>query len=456
VESFLFWSLIVLVALVPLPFGSARPWSWSLYAVLVGLLLIGYGLWVVGARSARARLALGRLAVPAVLTGAALAWSVVQTLPADSGLADPAWRDAASALGTALTDRITSDVFATVTAIMIVLAHFGVFALMAEFCRSPRWAERALLVLVCATSIYALGGLLAFVLVPDRLLWFERWAYFGDLTSVFVNRNSAATFFGLGLLANVALLARYFEDTASSGAGRLNMQLLRVAAEKGWLPIIGTIACLGAVVLTHSRGGLLSTGVGLVAMVICLVAVRGRRARSRWALAGLAVAAAVVVIAVGGETTFGRFGQAVLALEQRPDVFRLTQVGIADRPLTGHGLGTFENAFRAYGDGSLNLLWERAHNDYLEAAFELGIPAAALLFLGFAYVALQCALGIRRRRRDAHYPVLATAATALVGAHALVDFSMQITAVATLYVAIVGLGYAQSWSTAGGGGSRNA
>src|SRR5690349_17623964 len=29
-EAFLFWSLIVLIAAMPLPFGSARPWAWSL------------------------------------------------------------------------------------------------------------------------------------------------------------------------------------------------------------------------------------------------------------------------------------------------------------------------------------------------------------------------------------------------------------------------------------------
>jgi len=43
------------------------------------------------------------------------------------------------------------------------------------------------------------------------------------------------------------------------------------------------------------------------------------------------------------------------------------------------------------------------------------------------------------------------AATALVACHALVDFSLQIPAVAAWFATLLGLGYAQSWSSARGG-----
>ncbi len=432
---------------MPLPFGSARAWAWSLAAVAVGILLIGYGVWIAGVRSARMRMPLGRFAIPALPVAIALAWALAQALPVGSDLADPIWQSAGAALGRPLAARVTSDAFATLTAVMIVLAHLGIFVLTAELCRSPRLAGWALLAIVCASAAYAAYGLVSFFFLPERLLWFERWAYVGDLTGTFVNRNSSATFHGLGLLASVTLLARHLDEVVASSTSRRGLAagLLHAAAEKAWIPIVGIIACLGAVVLAHSRGGLLSLGIGTMALLIGLLSARRSRTGVRWAVAGLAAIAIVVAIGLGGETTFGRFGQAVLALERRPDVFRLAGAGIADRPLTGHGLGSFENAFRAYDDGTLDGTWDRAHNDYLEAAFELGIPAAALLLAGIACVAVRCALGIRRRRRDWHYPALAVAATALVGAHALVDFSLQIPAVAALYAAILAIGYAQSW-----------
>src|SRR5262249_3969046 len=113
----------------------------------------------------------------------------------------------------------------------------------------------------------------------------------------------------------------------------------------------------------------------------------------------------------------------------------------------GHGYGTFELAFHAYGDGTLTLNWDRGHNEYLETAFELGIPAAAVLTAAVAYVGLTCLIGAWRRRRDALYPALGAAATVLVGAHAVVDFSLQMPAVAAFYATMLGLAYAQSWRT---------
>ena len=63
---------------------------------------------------------------------------------------------------------------------------------------------------------------------------------------------------------------------------------------------------------------------------------------------------------------------------------------------------------------------------------------------------------MRRRRRDAVYPCIGFAATTLVAAHSLVDFSLQIPAVALTYSLLMGAACAQSWSTrkganAGGG-----
>jgi O-antigen ligase len=89
----------------------------------------------------------------------------------------------------------------------------------------------------------------------------------------------------------------------------------------------------------------------------------------------------------------------------------------------------------------------RAHNTYLENALELGIPAAAMLCLAIALIAVQCFLGVGRRRRDFVFPALACAVSVQVAVHSLVDFSLQIPAVAAAYALVLGLGYAQSWSS---------
>jgi hypothetical protein len=77
---------------------------------------------------------------------------------------------------------------------------------------------------------------------------------------------------------------------------------------------------------------------------------------------------------------------------------------------------------------------------------ELGIPAATALVLAVTGIAIVCLRGWKRRRRLFVYPWLSFCATMLVGLHALVDFSLQIPAVAIQFAAILAIGCAQSWS----------
>jgi O-antigen ligase len=77
----------------------------------------------------------------------------------------------------------------------------------------------------------------------------------------------------------------------------------------------------------------------------------------------------------------------------------------------------------------------------------LGIPAALCLFSTLLWMIALCVRGIRKRRRDAVYPCLGLAASALVGLHAIVDFSLQIPAVTMLFMTILGVAVAQSRSS---------
>jgi hypothetical protein len=69
------------------------------------------------------------------------------------------------------------------------------------------------------------------------------------------------------------------------------------------------------------------------------------------------------------------------------------------------------------------------------------------LFLAILWLALVCLRGVWVRRRNWIYPAIGVAATVLVGAHALVDFSLQIPAVAYTYALIMGVAVAQSLPT---------
>jgi O-antigen ligase len=101
---------------------------------------------------------------------------------------------------------------------------------------------------------------------------------------------------------------------------------------------------------------------------------------------------------------------------------------------------------------SLTLLFDKAHNTYLELALDLGIPVAVALVLAVAVVAARCAKGFAIRSRDRELPMLGVAATILVGLHALADFSLQIPGMACTYFTLLGLAWNQSWGSRSGTG----
>jgi O-antigen ligase len=86
---------------------------------------------------------------------------------------------------------------------------------------------------------------------------------------------------------------------------------------------------------------------------------------------------------------------------------------------------------------------DKAHNTYLELALEAGIPAAAALVLSVFSFAALCLLALLRRKA-VRFALAGLGATVLVGAHALVDFSLQMPAVAITYAALLGVCAAQS------------
>lgn len=449
VEPVLFWILLVTLAAMPLPFGSARPWAWSLVAILIGLALFGYALCLIFAGS-RLAVPLRRLRLPLLLIAAPVLWAVVQMTPiGQSDLAHPIWFSAGEVLGRPISGRISVDPYATGTAVMRFFIYIGIFFLAVQLCRNGERAFRALNAIVVIGAAYALYGFFAYVAAPEKLLWLPSTSHQGDLSSSFVNGSAYATFTGLGLIAAVALLAKLVHRPAVSSGNRQAMvaNLLRIAGAKAWAPAAAIVALAGAVLLTDSRGGCLATGIGVLILVLCLITATWLNRFGWLAVVAMVVGGMALIAPLSGGATLGRPDPGDASANGRVAIYALVLQGIADSPLLGHGYGAFESAFQSYGDGTLDGYVPNAHNDYLQLAFELGLPAATLLVLAIAAVALSCLAGVYRRRRDIVYPAFAVAAAALVGTHALIDFSLQIPAVAALLAFILGLGYSQSWTS---------
>ncbi len=159
---------------------------------------------------------------------------------------------------------------------------------------------------------------------------------------------------------------------------------------------------------------------------------------------GAALLASALVFWLTSEVLLERLDRLGADSESRLQAYRLAADGIEDNPLLGFGYGTFADSFRLYRDAAVEGFFDKTHNTYLENIFELGWPAALVLFACVAGLALGCAAGVLRRGRDWVFPATGLAATALVAIHALFDFSIQIPATAMLYACIMGVACAQS------------
>lgn len=291
--------------------------------------------------------------------------------------------------------------------------------------------------------LFSAIGFVVYVTGNDYVLWFEKTAYRDSLTSTFINRNSFATYVGIGLLLSVMEL-RMVVSTIEKGAPidrhfvRENIQLFLT---KGWKVLIKVLLLGVVLLLTVSRAGvfvsLLMLGVYLA--VASGLYTRGAGLRMKIATLGLFIAGGLALFAFSGDKLDKRLSLNITE-DARAAAFPQIIEGIKDKPLLGHGAGSFEDVFAAYRPADLPVYFDRAHNDYLEIAFTLGVPAALALFGAFLAVCwkLKRALYYTQAYRE-HLLVILVIAGQL-GLHSLVDFSLQMPAVAYTFLAILSVG----------------
>ncbi len=434
-----------MVAAAPLPLGSNRPGSWSALAVVTGALLLLWSFSVV--REPRRQLLPWTAHWPVTLGfSAVVAWIYLQSVPwTPVAWHHPLWREASEALGEPLPGAISISPVQSITALMRLLTYGGVFWLAMQFGRAQQRARIALWSIVLAGTAYALYGL-AIELAGNRtILWYEKWAYPDSLTATFVNRNSFASYAGLALLVALALLKRRLREAAISfdqGWGGAIERYARIAG-----PLFIAILILGsALLLSHSRGGLLSLLAGLAVLV------GGELWRSRKTGTGrrfaLVVAAfAVLLVALGGGVTLQRVLYPSDLEDARVAIARQTFAGIAATPWAGIGYGTFESAFNLWGSAQnieIGGRVDKAHDTYLEFAAEAGLPALGVMLGVLGWIMARCVRGFLTRRRGVIFPEVALAVSAQLGVHSFFDFSLQIPALAVVYCLLLGVGFAQA------------
>jgi O-antigen ligase len=284
------------------------------------------------------------------------------------------------------------------------------------------------------SMIFAFGvaifGILQHLTFNGKLYWFREMRYGGIPFGPYVNRNHFAGFAELTI--PVALVP---------------LVLGKVRRER--LFIVGVLAVvqIGALLLSASRGGIISFGCQLVVLAIWMIL---RRAKGKQLLAG----AAVLLVALGLVSWLGvrqilqRFS-AMQSLEvsdsKRVSMWRGSWHVFLDHPLLGTGLGTLQTVYPPYETLYDAKVVNHSHNDYLEALAETGL-------LGGLCCASFLGIWLLESRKRLFQPTSAFAASlhlaAFIGCagflvHSLVDFNLHIPANALLFFLMAHLATAE-------------
>jgi O-antigen ligase len=433
-RAFTCWLLFVVLMGAVLAAGANQPVAWVLMCMAVFLLFCVTLL--LDALQDRPP-AINALWLPAVLYGGALAWGALQMahslFPAD--WAHPVW-----ALVPEVEGAVSADPSAGLHVLMRLACYGMIFWMAVRSAENPRTAYNLLRAFAIFSMALAAYGFYASQSGSNPLLGTEGAS---RVTASFVNRNHYATFAGFGLVACTALLLR---STSSWERQRRKAlaSLLESLFAGGWVWILGILLCGGALMFSESRGGALAALIGVLTLLTTL-RLRGGRA----AVGPVLIIASIVgLVLLSASTATVTRMMASSGEEARFAVYPQIWAQALERPWLGHGLGAFEDVFRAALPVEAAFgAWDKAHNSYLENALELGLPAAAAFYLALGLIGWQLLQGLLQRRRDRAPVAVAFACFLLAGFHAFFDFSLQMPALAGFFAWLIGIGYVQSVSS---------
>ena len=449
------WFYIAILAWSPFPLGGAISWGAGLQEILIALCWL---LWVASTvgRTEPIWTNLRLVLVPLVLAILVLAWACVQILPiVPASWPHPLWSMTSDILGRRIPAVISLNPWRTEAEILKLSSYVMACWLAFSTARRSETAAHLLNAVIAIGTSYALYAFVLMAIGIGQTNIFYAVPYHTPYVSgPFMLHNSFATYCGLATMAAMTKLFAMGSESIVSRRGfrPLISTVIQFLFGRGSIIVIAMLLCFAGVVASASRAGFAATMCGMVALALTSLLVARRGSTRLWTGAGAmaTMAPLLLLVAFGGDTLGTRLGEllnAGVTEHTRLALWAAANRMIADAPWFGLGLGTFQDAYLLYASQVFPLVMDKAHGDYLEFAAGLGLPAAIAWWCAMVWLVFLCLRGVRIRRRNRLYPMIAVGASVLVAVHSSVDFSLQLPAVALMYATLLGLGVAQAFST---------
>jgi O-antigen ligase len=301
-------------------------------------------------------------------------------------------------------------------------AYLVLFFLMAQSFRERVDLGRLVWFLILLCFGVSLLGIIQHFTSEGTIYWLRELRSKGEPFGPYVNRNHFAGFVELTLPVGLAMLI--FRG--------LRRDLYPLAS-------ILTIVPIGALILSGSRGGIVSFVFEVAVLSLLAKTHKGPEGPRFKAVAIVALAAVALIAWLGAATAIERFSvvrPGEVTIERRFSMSKGALHIFEDHPLKGAGLGALVAVYPRYEILYDGRLVDHVHNDYMEMLAETGV------FGGLCGLAFLWILFSEAKRsyitEQGHFSraLHAGAVTALCGIllHSFVDFNLHIPANALLFL----------------------
>jgi len=411
----------------PLAFGTVEPWSYAVMEISVCSAFFFYYLYIYRSDTKLYN-------VPGIIPlGLFLLFILIQIMPLPPMIvkilspASYAIQDNNRLMTLSIHPRATLLEFFRYLTYVI----FYVFAV--QILTDKKVLKKSIFIITIFGSVLAFSSILQLYLTEEMALWFRHCPGSKSIMGPYINYNHYAGLMEMIFPIALALFLFHKPRTESSNFFQSIIEIFR--QEKANIHILigtGALLIVTSIFVSLSRGGMISTCIGLIFFLFLSLKKRPRQKNS--------ILIIILVIITGFSINWFGWDQ----IHDRFDKLQTEEVGglaagrfnywedsqgiIKNFPLTGAGFGTFPDIYPSFQtiDGGSDL--QHAHNDYVELMTEGGI-IGFLIILSFLITLFYKTYQSFRLRKDAYSIYIYIASiTGIISilTHSFSDFNMHV------------------------------
>lgn len=309
--------------------------------------------------------------------------------------------------------------------------------------RMAQWLWRATLVL---GLVFATVAFIGFLTDPSRLLWSEHPYGAGNrLSAPFLSANTAATFYAVMAVMATADILR---ATRIARPGASPIKLMEARLQASALGLVTALVSLSCVFLTASRAGATACALAIAGLIVWHALSRWRSGETR-GLTGWAGPIVLITLLAGAFMVSGAlYAERLEATVFDENTDRAILMAAYWRalelaPWLGHGPGGFEYVNALIADArnaSMIMNQGAAHNIVQQWLLQAGLAGTLIAALVLAGLLRVVVTGLWRRQQQTLYLKAVLVIAAMVFAHGMVDYALEIPAFMWLFAWVLGMG----------------